>query len=437
MSAPLSYTKVGLFLLSCALPIAEGCATSADEQVGSNAAALSETSQLITDWNAFAADNVAASTTSPPLHARHMAVVSVSVLDTVNAFDPVYRPYAVDATPPAGASLAAAALAAAHTALRSISAASRTAIIDDRYNADLATLSDDGKADGVAFGEAVANTIVALRAHDGSAGPIQTWTVVPGPGNWQPTPAGTPFALLHVKDQQPWVIDSNSQWRNDISGPYPLGSAEYAADYNEIKIRGVKDGSNRTADESNYALWWRDSAALIWNQAARQAITQNHLGTLDAAHVYGVLNLALADSGGPAWDAKAYFADWRPITAIRNGDIDGNDATVADPNWTPFTSTPGHPNYISAHTVFSAAATTALNELLAGKPVNLNLSSSQVSNTRHFDSFDAMLAEVNEARITAGIHTRKADADGTFVGRKVGNFVLNHAYKANPHHPHH
>ena len=129
----------------------------------------------------------------------------------------------------------------------------------------------------------------------------------------------------------PFVLKRGSQFRP--APPYHLGSKKYAPDYNEIKLIGGDDittPSARTPDQTEIGLFWIESSPLAWNRLARAIAVSRSLDPWENARLFGLLNLAMADGYIASWEAKYHYKFWRPITAIRLGDTDGNPDTEGD-----------------------------------------------------------------------------------------------------------
>ena len=218
--------------------------------------------------------------------------------------------------------------------------------------------------------------------------------------------------------------------------PPALNSSTYTTDYNETKTMGVFASSQRTADQSDLALFWAGNTPLYWNRIASQIATARNLSLTENAHLFAQLNLAMADAGIACWDAKYRYVFWRPITAIRGGDTDENDATVVDANWTPWldalpAGTPPHPEYPSGHSTVSGAAAFIL-EAAFGDNTPFTVTSEVPIvklSTRSFSSFSAATAEIADARVFGGIHYRNSCVQGNTVGRAVADYVLSHAMR--------
>jgi hypothetical protein len=329
---------------------------------------------------------------------------------------------------PASASVEAAANAAAHRVLVSLYPAHQGAF-DAEYAAALARVGNGPqRTAAIIWGEYVANEILANRADD------RATNIVPppdgsGPGVWVPTPpAYRPYLLPQWAFLQPFCMNSSAQFRPP--GPPALTSAKYAADLNEIKALGAATNSTRTAEQSQIALFWDDGAGTEtppghWNSIAQQVAAAQGNSLQDNARLFALLNLALADAAICAWDAKYCFDFWRPVTAIRNADLDGNPATEPDPAWNSFIVTPPFPEYVSGHSTFSSTAATVLASFYGTDNIAFVAGSDFLPGVqRRFNSFSAAAEEAAMSRLYGGIHFRSANEDGLQGGLNLGRFVV-------------
>ncbi|HEY2253375.1 MAG TPA: Ig-like domain-containing protein, partial [Planctomycetaceae bacterium] len=277
------------------------------------------------------------------------------------------------------------------------------------------------------YGRQIGDAIIALRANDGWDDYVVD-NVVDAPGQWQPTapsyaaPLDPQWATL-----QPWVMTSSSQFQP--SGPPALTSQEWADAYNEVKDYGAYNSTVRTTDETQIARFWADNAGTStppghWNDLAEQVAMAQGNSTADNARLFAMLDITLADAAIVAFNAKYTYDFWRPITAIQNGDTDGNDLTVADPSWQPFLLTPNFPEYVSGHSTFSGAAATILDSVFGSNYSFTTTSEGLAGVTRTFSSFDAAAAEAGQSRIYAGIHWQFSNADGQAAGRSLADYIL-------------
>jgi hypothetical protein len=383
----------------------------------------------VLEWNRIALAATVTAGQGPLPQSRTMTVVQVSVHDAVNAISSKHKTYRSHPAAPAGASMEAAAIGAAHRALvtllplqASALDAARTASLEARR------LIDTDPA--VGWGENVAAAILAARGSDGAALAQFVYTApeAGAPGVW--TPNGTAVSLLPGwGNVTPWVIESGSQFRPDA--PPSLDSGRYARDYREVQVLGSASSTKRTAEQTEIARFWLGTPSAIWNHVARQVIQARGLDLSDTAKTLALMYLASSDAGVACWDAKYTFNFWRPMNAIRNGEFDGNDATIGDPAWVPLFPTPPHPEYISGHSTNSSAMATVLGLLFGDDPgVSIvALSPTNPGFARQWTTFSQGVDEVIEARIYSGIHYRTSDEVGARVGRQVARFVANHALR--------
>jgi membrane-associated phospholipid phosphatase len=225
----------------------------------------------------------------------------------------------------------------------------------------------------------------------------------------------------------PWVLNRPSQFR--LPPPNALNSAEYAADYNEVKTMGTFSGSLRSDDQSELALFWAGNTPLYWNRIAAQISASRGLSLTQNAHLFGLLNVTMADAAIACWDSKYRYVYWRPITAIRAGDTDGNPATDPDPGWIPWLDslppgTPSHPEYPSGHSTVSGSAAYILSAIF-GDDTAVSVTSEIRPGTRSFPSLYGVVAEIADARVFGGIHFRTSCVRGNLLGQAVAAYVLN------------
>lgn len=383
----------------------------------------------VMEWNEIALAATVTATQGPLPQLRSLAIVQVAVHDAVNVITRRHGTYLSDAQPPAGASVEAAAIAAAHRTLATLFPA-QAATLDGLRALSLADHDVTEEDPGIEVGEAAAAAILAARANDGASVAQFPYTA---PG------AGTPGVFVPIGTQQAlfpgwgavktWVIHSASQFRPE--GPPELNSGRYARDYNEIKEVGSLTSQTRTPEQTEIGRFWLGSPAAIWNSVARGALDAHNPDISDAARVFALMYLAAADAGITCWDAKYTYNFWRPQAAIRNGDLDGNPKTEADPNWTPLFPTPPHPEYLSGHSTNSSAIATVLGMLFGDDPGAPIIATSPTNPgfQREWTRFSEGIDEVIEARIYSGIHFRSADEVGARVGRQVARFVVRHALR--------
>jgi hypothetical protein len=384
-------------------------------------------SDVVLDWNATLLNVIMTDKTPPPVASRNMAMVQAAVFDAINSFDLKYKNYNFAGTAPIGASPDAAAASAAYTVLLSLYP-NQKVFFDTALAASLAKIADGvPKTDGIAFGKLVGNDILTLRSNDGS-NTVVSYTPGTNVGDWQPTPpAYAAAALPQWGKVTPFGLTIGSQFRP--AGPPALMSAEYATDFNQVKDLGSLTSTTRTADQTQIANFWADGSGTYtppghWNQIAQNVVATMGRSLVDNARLFALLDIALADAGIAAWDAKYTYNFWRPITAIQNADKDGNVNTVVDPNWKPLLTTPNFSEYVSGHSTFSGAADTILTTLLGN---NLGFTTNSLGTSgvnRTFTNFDAAANEAGISRIYGGIHFNSANVDGLATGKSIGDYIL-------------
>jgi DNA-binding winged helix-turn-helix (wHTH) protein len=388
--------------------------------------AAARADDAVLEWNQIAFQSTVTAGQGPNPQVRSMAIVQVSVHDAVNAITCDYRTY-LSIGCGAWGSPDAAAIGAAHHALVSLFP-SQAAALNQARDASLSARGLTVTSPGVAFGAAVAAALVAVRSTDGAAQATFPYTApnAGDPGVWVAVGPAAPVAPGWGAVAL-WVIPEIERFRP--AGPPALHSRRYARDYNEVRELGASTSDRRTAEQTEIARFWLGSPTAIWNGVARQLIVTNGLDLSASARTLALMYLASGDAGIVCWDTKYSVNFWRPLTAIHNGDSDGNDHTVADPTWTPLFPTPQHPEYISGHSTNSSAMATALMHLFGDKQ-ELPIVATSPTNPGFERSWSALtegVEEVIEARIYSGIHYRTSDEHGAEVGRRIGRFVANHA----------
>ena len=376
---------------------------------------------LVTDWNSIAFDTFKAANVSGNPQVRALAILHVAMSDAVNTVQNRYGRHALKSALDPDASAEAAAISAASSVLVAI-APTQKARVDAAAAAALASLPDGAaKRAGIAIGEQAAASAIADRADDATNVP-DTYRPVTAPGAWIPT---TPPLFAEYARVKPWVLTGPDQFRPPP--PPALTSAAYARDYNETKELGGAKSARRTAQQTEAVKFWsQPNLTTVWYESARQLGAARRLDLADKARLYALLSMAAANSFITDWDAKFQYNRWRPVTAIRNGDLDGNDATERDPGWTPLNATPMHPEYPSQAAILASVATGVFEAVLGPGPgpALVVTDSADPKLTRQFDSFAAIVEETRVVRIWGGIHFRSAlDASDT-MGRQIASYVV-------------
>jgi len=387
----------------------------------------------VSDWSAIATTAaVVNAKRTPPAATFDLAYVHAAIYDAVNAIDRRYTPFAVRLHHvPVSASQEAATAAAAYTVLKTLYPTQQT-FLDSSYASALAAIPDGpSKDEGIAIGSTVATKFLALRADDGRDANI-TYTFGSGPGVYQLTPGSPapPIAPLSpwVAKAKPFALKSPDQFRP--GGPPRLTSHKWAKDYNETKDYGALNNSLRTPEQTEIGLFYGvENPVIQYNRIFRNFAATQGFSVADSARFFGQLYVTSADSFIAGWDAKYYFNFWRPVTAIRAGDTDGNDNTVAEPGWLPLVVTPPHPEYPAAHGTFTGSYATFLRLFFETKNVYITLTSTAVATPRSFDNTDDLIKEIIDARIFGGMHYRISGEDGIVVGKKIAKWVARHYFR--------
>lgn len=376
----------------------------------------------VTDWNTKAAALV--NDQSPMEQTRSFAIVQLAVHDALNAIDQRYAPYSFDARA-SGALPAAAVAAAAHDALIALVPA-RSGEVDAWFVDALARLPEcDARARGIDVGHAAAEHVLGLRRSDDVAGALaEPYVAGDQPGDYQATP---PFDVVVGAG---WgKLPTFATPRASAFRPAPppaLDSRRYTRDYEEVKSIGAEVSGTRTAEQSQIADFWYESSATGWLRIANGVATEKNLDDWESARVLALVSMALADGFINGFDAKYHFDYWRPITAIRAGDRDGNRRTEGDPSWTPYCDTPPVADYPSTHSVLGAAAAAVLARQFGDRTAFSIDSLSLPGVTRRFESFSQAAQENADSRVYCGIHWRTSTRAGLAQGRRIGEFVFEH-----------
>jgi hypothetical protein len=379
---------------------------------------------VVQDWNAHAL--TATNGQNPFLQARSIAIVQLAVFEAINAVVGDYEPYLGTVSAPVGASVDAAAIEAAYRTLLGLGVAGS---VGPAYTAALAAIPDgQAKADGIAVGLLAAQSLLAHRTGDGASPAAFFAPTSSDPGVWQPY-AGCPVVngvqvgiLFHWQSLRPFGIDSSSQFRP--APPPQLQTGRYARDYMETMDVGELNSALRPWDRADVARYFAAAAAVhVWSQAASHVMTQKGTSISENARIFALVAMAVSDGLVSSMETKYHYNFWRPITAIRAGDSDGNEKTAPDPGWTPFVGTPCFPSYPSAHASASYAARKIVVEILGGGNHWITLSHPNTPVTLSYTKFSEITDDIDDARVYGGIHFRFDQAAGAVQGRAVGFYV--------------
>jgi hypothetical protein len=388
-------------------------------------APVSASANVITDWDEKAVAVVfptgpAGVATQVYTAQRMMGMVHAAMFDAVNSIERRYRPYLVQLPADPATSKEAAAAAAAAAVL---------ATIDEKTAGEmkaalatyLASIPDGAaKADGVKLGEAVAARVVATRANDGSDAP-DDYRPRTTPGVYVPTPITAASMWPNVK---PFAMAKPSQFRP--GPPISLESKEWATDYNEIKDYGGKTSAKRSPQQTETARFWLMVGPPAYHPFARHLVAAKQMSVGDSARFMALVAVGLNDALIAVFDAKYHYNFWRPITSIRNGDIDGNPATDREATWQPIDNTPMHPEYPCAHCILSGTVSGVIKAMLGTVDIpEITITSATAPGVTHrWTNLTAFTDEVANARIWAGFHYRFSTGVGTDMGHQIGEYVV-------------
>jgi hypothetical protein len=429
---------------------------------GGPKAAADSPQTAVLDWNKHALDALANSPTatppvvpgaglSPPVQAVHLGMVQGAVYDAVNAIDGGHEPY-LDGLPaaPASASEAAAAATAARDVLVAVlnevpltatfTSAVRQAIIDRLNTLHASSIAAATAADGasavaagVAAGQGSAAAMIAERANDGRWGVDFRFTCGEGPGEWRPvtstacmSPSGPSDPFAWVAKVDPFVVDSGQQFVS--KGPRALKSGAYANEYNEVKSLGAA-GTELTPEQKAVFDFFQPNPVELYSRAFRGYALEKGLDPAEQARLFAKLALASADTFITCWEDKALWSFWRPVTAIRLGDDDGNPKTDGNPGWTSAIGNPPYPDHSSGYNC-TTGSYMETGELYFGQGrTSFTITHATGSQSRTYEHFRDVWEDTIDARVLQGIHFRSADEQGVHIGRDVARWVDKHALR--------
>ena len=375
---------------------------------------------VISDWNKTADRYLAAGNVVGNARARGLAMTHVAMFEAVNAIDRRYSPYGLKLDPAPGTSIDAAAAAAAHGVLVAL-APSQKGKLDETLAEALKGVADPAaRAAGVALGERAAAGIVAARADDALTAP-DTYRPHTTPGVWVPTAAPISPEYATAK---PWGAARHDTYR---PGPPPaLASEQYAREYNETRTLGGRTSTARTPAQTEAVRFWsQGNLQASADQTARQYAEAHKLGPVASARLYALMHMAYNNTFIADWDAKFVYNFWRPVTAIRNGDKDGNDATEREAGWTPLNATPMHPEYPSQAAMIAAIVRTIVESEFGPQPMAITMvDTANPTLKRSFESVAKMAEEMCDVRIWGGIHFRSSLRTATSMGERIAADIL-------------
>ena len=314
--------------------------------------------------------------------------------------------------------------AAVHAAARGVLAGmypKQAPALNAAFDAAIATVPPGPARDaGIASGERAAGAVLKARENDGMNS-ANEYRPVTTPGEYVSTSLPV---MSHVAKVKPFVMPTVSRFRP--GAPPPLDSAQWARDYNETREWGGVSSTKRTADQTEAGKFWVLTGIVAWNEAARQLAVSKPMPLTESLRLFAQLNAAIFDATLAVFDAKYTYNRWRPITAIRNGDLHKVSTIERDPSWMPIIDTPMHPEYPCAHCTIDGAAGVVLKSYFgSGTLPEFTLTFDGMPGVkRRYTSIDQLEEEVSMARIWGGVHFRTSNEVGHLLGKRVGEYVL-------------
>jgi hypothetical protein len=394
-------------------------------------AALAQDAKLVSEWN-----RVLFSVVAPAPPTRPAAMLHIAMFDAVNAIERAYTPYRIEVRASRGASTEAAAAQAAHDMLTALFP-TQQAIFDSLLNSQLANLPNGREKQGIAIGRAVAKAVLEWRQNDGwppTIVPDPTYVLSTTPGNWQPTPPANSFATnTFFPKVTPFGIQTSTQF---LPPPPPtLTSQRYATDFNETKSLGLATSDVRTAEQTEIALriaavGFSTAPQEVFFRVAEDVARTQGLSLVDTARLFAFVSVAQHDGLQTSFTSKFTYGLWRPVTAIRRANEDGNPLTDPDPEWLPLLITPPYPSYAGNASCLSAAAARALQLAMGSDEIAFSVTwigvPPNTDVTRDYNRFSDLAEEFARSRIFGGIHYQFDSDASQSACPKVADYVHAH-----------
>ncbi|HSE16239.1 MAG TPA: vanadium-dependent haloperoxidase [Pyrinomonadaceae bacterium] len=382
---------------------------------------------VILHWNRVLMETIRTPGQQPAtiMPVRSYAIMHAAMFDAVNSIDGSHTPYLIEVPGSQNASIDAAAAQAAHDVLASLYP-TRVAIFDAELATSLQGIDEYRAQQGIRVGQIVAERVLSVRGGDGWNVTPPAYSLPTTPGNWQPAPGSAAFT--HYPSVMPFGITSGTQFKPNA--PPALTSAEYAADLNEVKEIGSANSVIRTADQTKVAQLWAGvntptNFLFVWNNVARMVALARGISTVEKARLFALTNMALHDALQTTFASKFAYGLWRPVTAIRRADEDGNASTTADPSWTSLIVNPPYPSYAGNNAAIGTSQSTILTLFFGRDDIAFQHTwEGAGGETRSYAGFGAMADEEARARIYGGIHFTFDNVAGQSVGRNVASYIF-------------
>lgn len=418
-------TRLVKCLLAIAVLICAQASAWASNNSTTNAPAFQE--DVILQWNRVLMETILTPGQHPAtiMPVRSYAMMHAAMFDAVNSIDGSHTPYLTDVPGSQNASIEAAAAQAAHDVLAALYP-TRVSVFNTELAISLQGLEENRVQQGIRVGQIVAERMLATRANDGWNVTPPSYTLPTTPGNWQPTSTAATFT--HYPSVLPFAITSAKQFAPNP--PPAMTSAQYAADLNEVKEIGSLNSATRTVDQSLVARLWANVGTptnflFVWNNVARTVSLAQEISTVERARLFALTNISLHDALQTTFASKFEHGLWRPVTAIRRADEDGNAATSPDPAWSSLIAAPPYPSYAGNMSAIGTSQSTILALFFGRDDIRFDHTWAGAGGaTRSYSGFGAMADEQARARVYGGIHFTFDNVAGQSVGTNVANYVF-------------
>jgi hypothetical protein len=396
-----------------------------------------QTAETVIEWNRILLTTLGTpGATSPTVFfTRPLALMHVAIFEALNSIDRRYTPYRDYVSAPADASREAAAAQAAHDTLAAMFPTQRE-VYAAALAAQLGRLPAAAAASGSAVGAATARAILELRAQDGWNRSPPDYLLPSLAGYWQPVPPQNAAATFtHYPDVVPFVVDNARQFM--VEPPPALNSALYATDFNEAKSLGSATSTTRTADQTLVArlfagIGTTTGIPAIWNNLTRDFARMHRLNELDTARLFALVNMTFHDTLFASFSGKFLYGLWRPTTAIREADRDGNAATASDPNWTSLIPTPPYPTYPGNYACLSIGITRILEREFGRDDIPFTVTWTEAGGpgwVRSYNGLRQIADEAARSRIYGGIHFTFDTTSSVGVCRPLADYVFDNTLR--------
>src|SRR5215213_1213178 len=382
---------------------------------------------VILQWNRVLTETVRTPGQQPAtiMPVRSFAIMHAAMFDAVNSIDGSHTPYLIEVAGSQNASIDAAAAQAAHDVLAALYP-TRVGIFDAELAISLQGIEEYRAQQGIHVGQIVAERLLAVRGNDGWNVTPPAYSLPATAGNWQPAPGLAAFT--HYPAVMPFGVTSGTQFKPNA--PPALTSAEYAADLNEVKEIGSLTSVTRTADQTLVARLWAGVGTptnflFVWNNVARSVSLARGSSTVEKARLFALTNMALHDALQTTFASKFVYGLWRPVTAIRRADEDGNANTAADPAWSSLIVNPPYPSYAGNNAAIGTSQSMILTLFFGRDDLTFQHTWEGAGGaTRSYAGFSAMADEEARARVYGGVHFTFDNVAGQSVGRNVANYIF-------------